>query len=101
MDCRPGWAGGDWDWNLGWEPEWAEIGDWDQDTALELIFIRVGRGGGGDWDCNSVKGPGVMVARQDGPHGVARCDWTPWRKWSVIADCRLDDAIAENEPPTE
>jgi hypothetical protein len=32
---------------------------------------------------------------------VERCDWTLQRKWSVIADWHLKDAIADNGPPAE
>jgi hypothetical protein len=42
-----------------------------------------------------------MVARRDGPRGVARCDWASRQKWPVVADKRPEDAIADNEPPAE
>jgi hypothetical protein len=61
------------------------------------MIIRVG---GGDCDRKTVKFPGVMVARRDVPRGVVRWEWASWRKWSVIADWHLEDAMADNEPPT-
>jgi hypothetical protein len=64
----------------------------------ELMDILVG---GGDCERRTVKFPGVMMERRDLAHGVVRCDWKSRRKWSVIADWRIVDAIANNEPPAE
>jgi hypothetical protein len=79
MDCQPGWAG--------------------VRTSMpfcELMDIGVG---GGDRDCKTVKFSGVMAARRYVRRGVVRYDWMSWGKWSVISDWRLEDVIADNEPP--
>jgi hypothetical protein len=49
----------------------------------------------------TVKLRGVMVVWQYVPCGVVQSEWALRRKSSVIAEWRLKDAMADNEPSAE